>query len=1002
MSKYASIGACRFASVSLGLPAAIHPPHQHESWRRVTFRLLSSSTALTVIAKLIPCGLIASIALSSGAIAQGLPTGGTVSAGMASISGGESTVTVHQASQNAAIEWQSFNIASGKSVTFVQPNANAVALNRVLGADPSVILGNLSANGKVFLVNPNGLLFGQGAQVNVAGLVASTLNLSDADFMAGRYNFSGSSGAAVLNRGSITAADGGYVALLGADVSNQGLIVARLGTVALAAGQGVTLDVAGDGLLNVTVEKGALAALVRNGGLLRADGGTVVMTGDAAGQLLGTAVNNSGVIEARSLQSHNGTIKLVGAPDGGAVTVAGTLDVSGAGTGQSGGKIVVTGQAVSLVGDARLNASGDAGGGSILVGGGYQGKDPGVANAMTVGMDRGVGIHADSTGAGNGGTVVLWSTGVTTVLGTLSARGGPNYGNGGLVETSGKHVVSGDAARIDTLAPRGKTGLWLLDPFDYRIAAAGGDETPGQVTVSLASSNRLIQADHDITLADALTWTTPQTLELRAGNDVVINAAMTASTAGAAMRFVAGQDVVIAGALTASAAGTLIKMDAGRDINLNGALTATAAGTLIEMNAGHDINLNQAVTASGGGAVMLRADNDGSGGLTGGTVHLGAFPVTTTTKTIYYSPENGYAAPNVYPGFTAYMWTFAGANDKIYDGTVDAIASFRGDPTVGGTKDVALLGGTIAFADKNAGPAKPVNFSGYSITGTDSGIYALFTGTGATTAAITPAALLITANDATKLYGQTLGFAGTAFTSAGLRNGDTVGTVSETSTGAVATAGVAGSPYAITASAATGGSFSAANYATSYADGALSVTPAALLITANDATKIYGQTLGFAGNAFTSAGLRNGDTVGTVSETSLGAVATAGVAGGPYAITASAATGGTFSAANYATSYASGALTVTPSVTPPVTPPVVIPPVATPPLVTPPMVSPIVAPPVTTLPNMIGSVDSTLREEALCQSTRFWLLAGSAASSASSTAQSTTCPSCCRTSAAAR
>jgi len=911
MSEFASVAAHRTVTASPRHPSAIGSAPRRPITRPITLALLFASTALSGLAKAIPYSLFASIALSSAATAQDLPIGGTVSAGTASISRGETTVVVNQASQNAAIEWQSFDIAAGNSVSFVQPNANAIALNRVLGADPSVILGSLSANGKVFLVNPNGVLFGKGAQVDVGGLVASTLDLGDADFMAGRYRFSGSGGGAVRNEGSIIA-DGGYVALLGARVSNDGLIQANLGTVALAAGEAITLDVVGDGLLNVAVETGALAALARNGGVLRANGGTVVMSGDAAGQLLRTAVNNSGLIEARSFENHNGTIRLVGAPGGSAVTVSGSLDVSGAAAGQSGGKIVVTGQAVTLTGTARLDASGHAGGGSILIGGGYQGKDPGVANAATVTMERSVAIHTDATAAGNGGTVVLWSDGDTTALGTISARGGPAGGDGGLVETSGKRVISGGVT-VDTLAPRGKAGLWLLDPLDYKIATTGGDETPGQVTLSLATSNRVIQADHDITVADAITWTTPQTLELRAGNDVLVDAAMTASTAGSAMRFVAGRDIVVGGALTASAAGTLIEMNAGEDVVINGALTASGAGALIALNADHDIDLNEAVTASGGGSVVLRADNDGTGGTAGGTVHLSLFPVTSSSVTIYYSPENGYAAPNAYTGFTSYMWAFVGANDKVYDGTVDAVAGFRGDATVGGTVQVALSGGTIAFADENAGSAKQANFSGYTLTGGDAASYALFAGSGVTAAAITPAALAITADNATKTYGDTYTFDGTAFTASGLRNGETIGWVSETSTGAVATASVASGPYAIVASGAAGGTFDAANYITSYVDGGLTITPAALLITADSIAKTYGDVLAFAGSAFTASGLRNGDTVGAVLEASAGAAATANVMDSPYAITASGASGGTFDAANYTTRYADGTLTVTPA-----------------------------------------------------------------------------------------
>src|SRR4051812_38187753 len=280
-------------------------------------------------------GVAVCVMLAFGSQAWALPTGGVVSAGSASIASTPGSTTITQTSQNAALNWTGFSIGAGESVRFNQPNAASVALNRVLGPDPSSILGSLSANGRVFLLNPNGILFGQGAQVNVGGLVASTLNLSDADFMAGHYNFAGTSNASVTNQGSINA-DGGYVALLGASVSNTGTISARMGTVALAAGNAMTLDVAGDGLLNVTVNQGAVNALVSNGGLIRADGGQVLLTVQAAGDLLQTVVNNTGVIQAQTIDTHTGTIKLLGNMEAGTVNVGGTLDASAPNGGNGG------------------------------------------------------------------------------------------------------------------------------------------------------------------------------------------------------------------------------------------------------------------------------------------------------------------------------------------------------------------------------------------------------------------------------------------------------------------------------------------------------------------------------------------------------------------------------------------------------------------------------------------------------------------------------------------
>ncbi|WP_367869961.1 two-partner secretion domain-containing protein [Pseudomonas congelans] len=257
------------------------------------------------------------------------------------------------------MNWQSFNIGTGESVNFVQPNGSATALNRVLGADPSSILGNLNANGKVFLVNPNGIVFGQGASVNVGGLVGSTRNISDSDFMAGQYNFEGTGAGSVVNHGTINA-KGGSVALLGANVSNQGVIQAQLGTVALAAGNAFTLDVAGDGLLNVAVNKGAVDALVQNGGLIQADGGRVLMTAQSANSLLPSSVNNTGVVRAQTLENHNGTIMLMGDMQSGTVNLAGTLDAS-APNGGSGGFVETSAAHVNVASGTKVTTLAPAG-----------------------------------------------------------------------------------------------------------------------------------------------------------------------------------------------------------------------------------------------------------------------------------------------------------------------------------------------------------------------------------------------------------------------------------------------------------------------------------------------------------------------------------------------------------------------------------------------------------------------------------------------------------------
>ncbi len=290
------------------------------------------------------------------------PLGGTVVSGSAGIIQAGSVTNINQSSNKAIINWQGFSVPPQETVNFNQPNSASVTLNRVIGNETSVISGALNANGQIFIVNSAGVLFGKGAQVNVGGLVASTRDISNADFLAGNYTFSGSSSAAVVNQGRIRAGQGGYVALLGKTVSNDGVISARLGTVAMAAGDKITLNFGGNSLLDVTIDQGTLNALVENKRAIRADGGQVIMTAKAADAVLSAQVNNSGIVQARTISAlkgssaktgsvHIGKIKLVA--DGGTTTVSGKLDAS-APKGGDGGTIETSGNKVRIADGATI------------------------------------------------------------------------------------------------------------------------------------------------------------------------------------------------------------------------------------------------------------------------------------------------------------------------------------------------------------------------------------------------------------------------------------------------------------------------------------------------------------------------------------------------------------------------------------------------------------------------------------------------------------------------
>jgi len=200
--------------------------------------------------------LLAIILLLCAGTAQAAPVGGQIASGSGAISQAGAETTVTQSGPALSLNWKSFNIGSQETVTFVQPSTAAVAVNRISDPNGTQILGHLNANGQVYLINPNGILFGQDAQVNVGGLVASTLDLNDASLNGDERSFSGNGSGSVVNRGTINAAHGGSVALLGNHVNNQGVITAQLGAIALGAGNAVTITFSGNSLVHIQVDGG--------------------------------------------------------------------------------------------------------------------------------------------------------------------------------------------------------------------------------------------------------------------------------------------------------------------------------------------------------------------------------------------------------------------------------------------------------------------------------------------------------------------------------------------------------------------------------------------------------------------------------------------------------------------------------------------------------------------------------------------------------------------------
>jgi filamentous hemagglutinin family protein len=267
--------------------------------------------------------LVVSALLGSAVIASAAPSGGVVTSGNANISQSGNVTNINQSSGKASINWNDFSVKANETVNFNQPNSSSITLNRVIGNERSIIDGALNANGQVWILNSNGILFGKNASVNTAGLLATTAELSDTDFQAGNYNFKNSSSNSVINLGTIKVENSSYVVLAGKEVENGGNIEAILGKVHLVGANEYSINLNGNSIVSLRVNKGVLDAMVKNSGNILANGGEIFLTTNAVDELLKGVVNNEGIIEANSLDGITGKVELFA--HGGEVQVGGTI-----------------------------------------------------------------------------------------------------------------------------------------------------------------------------------------------------------------------------------------------------------------------------------------------------------------------------------------------------------------------------------------------------------------------------------------------------------------------------------------------------------------------------------------------------------------------------------------------------------------------------------------------------------------------------------------------------
>ncbi|VAX02614.1 hypothetical protein MNBD_GAMMA20-992, partial [hydrothermal vent metagenome] len=698
------------------------------------------------------------------------PEGGRITAGSGSIQQvSPNTTQINQTSNSLSIDWQSFDVAPQETVRFVQPSRDATALNRIFDQKPSEIFGRIEANGRVFLMNPNGLVFGAGSVINVGALVATSLSL-DADALTpGDYRLMVTGGAegAIINRGVITAASGGSVSLIGSVVKNEGQILADYGQINLASGSQAYLSFDGASLMHfsvtgeVTKNPGQAAAAVENSGSLVADGGRVLLSASAASQVFSEVVNNSGLVRASRIENVGGVVTLVGT--GGNVVNRGVLDARG--VGGQGGTITVSGERVGVFDTARIDASGNSGGGRIRIGG-QAGEDGTVASTFTQIGAQTV-IRADAGPSGDGGDIRIWAEDTSWAHGTITARGGSVAGDGGFVEISARRGIS-FAGSVDVSATNGEIGTLLFDPTDIIIhdqvdgpqvndgvlpnlsdaTVGAGLFNIGELALEGLASNAniILEASNDVILNDladnrlALATDSTASLVILADSDgdgsgsFIMNSGDTIATNGGAIDITAA--TISVGGLDSNAAGS------------DGAITLSATGSIVvgtldagtqSVSIGVDSDDNGAETLTLGGTLTGSGGMTLLGGTNGGDTLIGpngnnSWSITTlNTGTLNGADFSDFSSLQGGSGDDTFTVTSIGsisglinggtqvAGDRVdYSGSTGLVSVTLGssiiniETLIGGGADNTLIGENIAntwtLTGQNDGNVAGVSF----------------------------------------------------------------------------------------------------------------------------------------------------------------------------------------------------------------------------------------------------------------------------------------------------
>ncbi|BCE02733.1 filamentous hemagglutinin N-terminal domain-containing protein [Marinicellulosiphila megalodicopiae] len=600
----------------------------------------------------------AAASMMSGVAIAG-PSGGVVTNGGATITQSQNHTQINQSTNKAVVQWDSFNVGANESVQFIQPSSGSVILNQINDQNPSQIFGQIDANGTVFLTNQHGVVFGETAQVNVANIVATSMNVNANDFMQGDYNLEHTAeskglGGMVVNHGLINAASGGSVNLVADGVDNQGVIIANYGSVNLASGEKVVVDFDGSNLIKFEVSgevlQNSIATIdehgevqkgtaINNSGTISTQGGQVLLQGNVAQDIFDRSVNNDGVISAGRMENIGGVIHLSGI---GIVENSGAVNVDGLTATDTGGQVQILGDTVLITESATIDASGAVGGGEILIGGDFQGSNSEIKNATNTYVSSDSVISADATQSGNGGKVIVWADQTTIYDGDISAQGGSESGDGGFVEVSGKQNLAFYGG-VSTDAVNGKKGELLLDPDTIAIehnVIGGGDPLDPNDDVDIAEII-LSYGDSDFTISDAKI------------NDLLLSSSVS---------FAATTSITVGDSL-------------GAEVVVNGGVDNDF--TLIS----NQINIeNSKINLSGTGSVNLQTS---AGGTDAGTINLGAGTNITTANGSINIHKNGSLSGD---GSTTESFTETGNTTVNIASTVALTSSGTGEINLGNVR----------------------------------------------------------------------------------------------------------------------------------------------------------------------------------------------------------------------------------------------------------------------------------------------------------------------------